>query len=284
MILVVDSGSYKSDWILDLSTEKPIMFRTRGLNPFFANEKEITRIVQGITEILPYVNSITEIYFFGSGCTNPDRREMVSNALAQIFTKAFISVETDLIGSAYATCGKNSGYTAVLGTGSNITFFDGENVQPSKLGLGYILGDEGSGAWFGKKLITSFLYEEMPQELALNFGGTYHVNKEIIIKNLYQRQNPNTFLASFAPFMQVHIEHEYVKSLLKMGFREFIIKNILLFPDHQRFPCHFVGSIAYYFKEELKEACEQYHISVGKIIKQPIEELFDFIIEREKIA
>lgn len=284
MILVVDSGSYKSDWMLNLPDREPMRFRTRGLNPFFTNEKEIIRVIQGIEEIIPYVNEVSEIYFFGSGCTNPDRRELVSNALSEVFRFAFISVETDLIGSAYATCGKGSGYTAVLGTGSNITFFDGEQVLPTKMGLGYILADEGSGAWFGKKLITQFLYGDMPEELGVQFDKTYHINKEIIIRNVYQRPSPNTYLASFAPFLQEFKKHVYVSSLLKNGFGEFITKNVLAFPEYQQYPCHFVGSIAYYFQDELKAVCTRYNINVGKIIQQPIEELFAFIIEREKVA
>ncbi|MEH6308877.1 N-acetylglucosamine kinase [Olivibacter sp. CPCC 100613] len=283
MILVVDSGSYKSDWMLALPDSEPLTFRTRGLNPFFTTEKEIVKIVQNITDIAPYADLITEVYFFGSGCTNPDRRELVSNALSQIFKKAFISVETDLIGSAYATCGNDSGYTAVLGTGSNVTFFDGEQVQPTKQGLGFILGDEGSGAWFGKKLITAFLYGALPEELSKKFESTYRINKEIVIKNVYQRNSPNTYLASFAPFMESNQTHPYIMGMLHRGFEEFVKTNILLFPDYQSHLFHFVGSIAYYFSEQLRVVCEQYAVQIGKIIKQPIEELFNFVIERETV-
>lgn len=281
MILVVDSGSYKSDWMLALPEGEPLTFRTRGLNPFFTTEKEIIKIIQNITDITPYANLVTELYFFGSGCTNPDRREIVSNALSHFFRNAFISVDTDLIGSAYATCGNDSGYTAVLGTGSNVTFFDGEQVQPTKQGLGFILGDEGSGAWFGKKLLTAFLYKSMPEELSKKFESTYRVNKEIVIKNVYQRNSPNTYLASFAPFMERNQEHPYIQNLLHQGFEEFVKKNVLLFPDYQLHFFHFVGSIAYYFSEQLRVVCNLYAIQIGKIIKQPIEELFNFVIERE---
>lgn len=283
MILVVDSGSYKSDWMLSLPDSEPLSFRTRGLNPFFTTEKEIVKIVQSIPDITPHTDLVTELYFFGSGCTNPDKREMVSNALSQVFKKAFISVETDLIGSAYATCGNNSGYTAVLGTGSNVTFFDGEQVQPTRQGLGFILGDEGSGTWFGKKLLTAFLYSSLPEELSKKFDNTYRINKEIVIKNVYQRNSPNTYLASFAPFMESNQKHPYIMGLLHKGFEEFVKTNILLFPDYQSHQFHFVGSIAYYFSDELRIVCEQYAVQIGKIIKQPIEELFNFVIERETV-
>lgn len=267
--------------MLTLPNGEPLSFTTRGFNPYFTTEKEITKIVQNIPDISPYADLISEVYFFGSGCTNPDRREMVSNALSEVFKHAFISVETDLIGSAYATCGNDSGYTAVLGTGSNVTFFDGEQVQPTKQGLGFILGDEGSGAWFGKKLLTNFLYQSMPDDLMKEFESTYHINKEIVIKNVYQRNYPNTYLASFAPFMESNKTHPYIQYLLQMGFEEFVKTNILLFPDYRKHLFHFVGSIAYYFSEQLRAVCERHAIQIGKIIKRPIEELFNFVIERE---
>jgi len=283
MILVVDSGSYKSDWMLALPNSDPLTFRTRGLNPFFITEKEIVKIIQNIVEIIPYADEVTELYFFGSGCTNPDRRELVSNALSQLFRHAFVSIETDLIGSAYATCGNDSGYTAVLGTGSNVTFFDGEHVRPTRQGLGFVLGDEGSGTWFGKKLLTAFLYGSFPEELAEKFEATYRINKEIVIKNVYQRNSPNTYLASFAPFMETNQAHPYIEGLLHRGFEEFVKTNILLFPDYQDHLFHFVGSIAYYFSDHLRTVCDQYAVQIGKIIKQPIEELFNFVIERETV-
>lgn len=281
MILVVDSGSYKSDWILESPDSSPIWEKTKGMNPFFTREKEIIKIIQGLDKIIKYAREIREIYFFGSGCTNPDRREMVSNALSQIFPNAFISVETDLIGSAYATCGNTPGYTAVLGTGSNMTFFDGEQVLPTKQGLGFILGDQGSGVWFGKKLITSFLYGTMPEELSAAFGSSYQVSKELVMKHVYHKGSPNAYLASFAPFMQMHQQHPYIQGLLHQGFEEFIKSHLLLYPDYQQHVCHFVGGIAFHFQHELAIVCRQYAVNIGKIIQQPIEELYNFVIERE---
>lgn len=261
----------------------PISFRTRGINPFFTPEKEIIKIVQHFHDIKPFIKQVNEIYFFGSGCTSPDRREIVSNALSAIFQDAFISVDTDIIGSAYATCGNQPGYIATLGTGSNISFFDAEAVQPSKQGIGYILGDFGSGAWFGKNLITAFLYESMPKDLRIEFSHQYQVDKEIIIKNIYQRPTPNAYLASFAPFLSAHQHHPYISALLRTGFERFIKTNICTYPDHQDHICHFVGSIAFYFKKELQTVCKRHKIKVGKIIQQPIQDLYHFVIEREEL-
>lgn len=282
MILVADSGSYKSDWMLALPDSKPLAFTTRGLNPFFVNEKEIAKVIQDIPEIIPYAEEVSEVYFFGSGCSSPDRREMVSNALSLFFTNAFISIETDLIGSAYATCGTRKGYIATLGTGSDVSFFDGKHVLPTKQGVGYVLGDEGSGAWFGKQLITKFLYDTMPKELKNSFNAKYRINKEIVIKNVYQKASPNVYLASFMPFMGEHISHPFVDDLLKAGFREFIRTNIKLFPDYKEYVCHFVGSIGFHFQQQLRFECEHHGVKIGKILQKPIEELFNYILEREK--
>jgi len=281
MILVVDSGSYKSDWMLKPSDSVPVTFRTVGINPFFISEKEIIKIIQHLKELGPYVDKVTEIYFFGSGCTSPDRREIVSNAVSHVFKSAFISVDTDLIGSTYATCGDTPGFISTMGTGSNISYFDGKNVQPSKHGTGFILGDLGSGAWFGKKLVTDYLYDLLPSELSIDFGRTYDVNKETVIRKVYQESSANTYLASFAPFMSKHTDHPYVSSLLFSGFDEFVKTNIFSYPDFQQHVCHFVGSIAYYFNKELRTVCERNGVRVGKIIRQPIQDLYAYVLERE---
>ncbi len=282
MILVADSGSSQSDWMLALPGDKPLTFTTKGLNPFFVNEKDIAKVVQNVPEISPYADRVSEVYFFGSGCSSPDRREMVSNALSQLFTNAFISVETDLIGAAYATCGNHKGYIATLGTGSDVSFFDGNEVLPTRHGVGYVLGDEGSGVWFGKQLVTKFLYGTMPADLSVIFDAKYRINKEIIIKNVYQRATPNAYLASFAHFMSEHIDHPFVDELLRAGFREFVVNNIKLFEDYREYIFHFVGSIAFYFESQLRLVCEQHGVEVGKVLRRPIEELFQYVIQREK--
>lgn len=282
MILVADSGSSKSDWILALPDSKPLSFSTKGLNPFFVSEKEIERVIQNVPEIIPYIDEVSEVYFFGSGCSSPDRRELVSNALSRLFTNAFIDVEIDLIGSAYATCGDRKGYIATMGTGSDISFFDGENVTPSKHGIGFVLGDEGSGAWFGKQLLTKYLYGTMPPELHMAFASKYGVSKEQVIKQLYQRASPNTYLASFAPFMSDHLEHSFIYDLLVSGFEEYVETCIRPFPDYREYNCHFVGSIAFHFQDVLKGVCEVHGVQIGKIIKSPIQDLFNYIFEREK--
>ena len=283
MILVADSGSSKTDWLLAVPEQEPLQFKTGGLNPYFLSEKEMVKILQEQgADLIAHTAEITEIYFFGAGCSSPDRHEVVSNALSQLFPKAYISIDSDLLASAYATCGHEKGLCCVLGTGSNISFFDGEEVHSGKHGLGYVLGDEGSGTWFGKALITDFLYGNMPADIHALFNEKYALNKETVINNVYQQPRANSYLASFAKFLNSIRQTEYVQNLLKKGFQEFIDTDIKSYhQQYHRYKCHFVGSIAFVFAEELKAVCEENEVQVGKIIRQPIYDLMQFIVSRD---
>jgi glucosamine kinase len=282
MILVADSGSSKTDWLLQLPKGETKQFRTAGLNPYFLSEKEIVKILQEqAADMIGYSAKIAEIYFFGAGCSSPDRHEIVSNALSQLFSKSYISVDSDLLGSAYATCGREKGFCCVLGTGSNISFFDGEDIHAGRHGLGFVLGDEGSGTWFGKALITDFLYGKMPPDIHAKFNASYHLDKEEVIKNVYQTANPNSYLASFSKFLSEVRETEYAQNLLKSGFTEFVDTDIKSYPQYHRYKCHFVGSIAYVFADELKAVCEEHGVHPGKIIRRPVQDLLTFILSRE---
>ncbi|MBB6129358.1 BadF/BadG/BcrA/BcrD ATPase family protein [Mucilaginibacter lappiensis] len=283
MILVADSGSSKTDWLLSLPQQEPVSFKTAGLNPYFLTEKEIAKIIQDqAPDMVAHAHDISEIYFFGAGCSSPDRHEIVSNAISQLFNKAFISVDSDLLGCAYATCGHEKGICCVMGTGSNISYFDGENIHDGQHGLGFVLGDEGSGTWFGKALITDFLYGNMPADINEAFNKAYGLNKEIVIKNVYQRPNANTYLASFSRFVSEIKTTPYGQELLERGLLEFIDTNVKSYPEYHRYKCHFVGSIAYFFAEELTTLCHQQGVKTGKVIKQPINDLMAFILKRNE--
>lgn len=282
MILVADSGSSKTDWLLTVTGQESKPFRTAGLNPYFLTEKEIVKVLQDqAAEMIAFAPHIKEIYFFGAGCSSPDRHEIVSNALSHLFTKSYISVDSDLLGCAYATCGHQKGLCCVLGTGSNISFFDGEDIHAGQHGLGFVLGDEGAGTWFGKALITDFLYGKMPPDISELFEEEYHLDKEAVIKNVYQTPNPNSYLASFSRFLSPVRQTVYGQALIENGFQEFINTNIKGYREYQNYNCHFVGSIAHSFADELRLICEANGVHPGKIIKEPIQDLMAFILSRE---
>jgi glucosamine kinase len=281
MILVADSGSSKTDWLLSISPQKEQQFRTAGLNPYFLTEKEIIKILQDqVPDLVAFAADIDEIYFFGAGCSSPDRHEIVSNALSYLFERSYVSVDSDLLGSAYATCGHQKGLCCVLGTGSNISFFDGEDIHDGQHGLGFVLGDEGGGTWFGKALVTDFLYGSMPKEIHEKFEDAYHLDKRTVIKNVYQSSNANSYLASFSKFLSEVRSSAYAQNLLRKGLLEFINTNVKSYPEYHGCKCHFVGSIAYVFTDELKAVCQENGVHLGKVIQQPIHDLLKFILKR----
>lgn len=283
MILVADSGSTKTDWMTNDQTQS-LLFHTQGINPYFLNAQDIFKILSKNKELQAQAHLIKEVYFFGSGCSSPDKHEIVSNGLSLFFTKAFVSVDNDLIGSAYATCGHKEGLTCILGTGSNIAYYDGTNVHRGKHGLGYVLGDEGSGTYFGRKILISYLYQTMPKELSEVFAETYGITKDIVIDHIYQKPFPNAYLATFSRFMLTHQSHPFIHQILKDGFQEFIDTNIKTYKQYKSLDCNFVGSIGFYYQDVLREVCAKNHIKVGKILQKPVEGIFDYILKREGIA
>lgn len=283
MILVADSGSTKTDW-MGYSVDKTIRFSTQGINPYFLNAQDIFKIFTKMKDLEDIASKVKEIYFYGSGCSSPDKHEVISNGLSLFFTEAYISVDDDLMGSAYATCGDKKGLIAILGTGSNVSYYDGSTVHESNYGLGYILGDEGAGTYFGRKMVTSYLYHQMPEELSICFASEFKADRETIITHVYQKPYPNTYLAGFSRFMYAHKDHPFIKKTLTDGFQEFIDTNIKSFKDYKELNCHFVGSIAYYYQDVLKETCVKNDIHVGKVLQKPIEGIFNYILKREGIA
>jgi len=283
MILVADSGSSKTDWMGYLNGET-IKFNTPGINPYFLSEQDISKLISKNETVMQYAEQVKEIYFFGAGCSSPDKHEVVSNGLSEIFKNAFISVDHDLLGSVYATCGDAEGLNCILGTGSNICYFDGKKIHDGHHGLGYVLGDEGSGTFFGKKVLLAYLYNKMPSGLAAEFKKAFPTEKDQIITNVYQKAFPNIYLASFSRFMGSHKEHPFIQDILRTGFQEFVDTNIKDYPKHKDVPCHFVGSIAFYYQEELVEVLQANGIEPGKILQKPIEDLFNFILQKEGIV
>lgn len=282
MILVADSGSSKTDW-MGYSPDEKINFSTQGINPYFLNAHDIFKLFSKKKDIAAYADKVTEIYFFGAGCSSPDKIEVISNGISSFFTKAYVSVEHDLIGSAYATCGDKKGLTCILGTGSNISYYDGKEVHNGAHGLGYALGDEGSGTYFGRKLITNYLYHKMPADLAAEFAETYHIDKESVITNVYQKPAPNIYLASISRFMATHQDHPFIINILREGFQEFVDSNIKDYPNYKSLDTHFVGSIAFYYQDILREVCLENHVKVGKIYQKPIEGIYNYILRKEGI-
>ena len=276
MILIADSGSTKCDWALISHDSDIRYFSSIGFNPLFHDSEFITNNLLTHPDLLNYSASVETIYYYGTSCSSPVKNGIVENGLKNVFVNAKIFVNHDLTGSVRALCGDEAGIACILGTGSNCCLFDGEKIIQNIPSLGFILGDEGSGAWFGKRLLADYLYRKLPFHLEEEFIETYSIFKEDILNSVYKEPGANVFLASFMPFLQTHSHNTYVRKLMNEGFSDFFEKHIRAYEDSLYLPVHYVGSVAFHFKEFLYEVGSKYFLKIGKVIKTPLEGLIGY--------
>jgi glucosamine kinase len=283
MILVADSGSTKCDWILIDSQNKHYETNSMGFNPFFhSSDLVYTKLMEN--ELFQMKRKeVNAVYFYGAGCSSADRNLIIQKGLERVFENAdLILVDHDLKGAALATSQGEAGITCIIGTGSNSCYFDGLEVHEEVPALGYILGDEASGSYFGRIMLSEWLYHRMPQELASDFEKEYQLTKEGIFEATYNLPDPNVYLARFMPFISKHAEHPYFSQMLFNGLERFAIIHVLCYPNYKEVPVNFVGSVAYYFKEILGEVARKHSFTVGKIEKRPVESLAAYHINNHK--
>ncbi len=279
MILVADSGSTKADWIAGNHGRVVEEFSTKGFNPFFHDKKFILQELNASKALREFSPKVSLLYFFGAGCSSPERNKIIASGLAAFFTNAIITVEHDMLGSALAVSDGKSGMACILGTGSNICYFDGKQIAETRHGLGYVIGDEGSGSYYGKKLLSGYLYKILPDDLYDDFKKEYELDKELIVQKVYHEPNPNVFLASFAIFLSKHADHPFIRKMVYDGMTDFFNTNILSYPESKKVPVHFVGSIAWYFREILNKVAEEKEIKIGNIIRKPVTGLADYFLK-----
>jgi N-acetylglucosamine kinase-like BadF-type ATPase len=283
MLLIADSGSTKTDWILvDVRSKERKTFKTAGFNPMVQSPEFIDQEIGRATELLENAAFVTDIRFFGAGCSSSERISLMVNIISRHFPEATIVVEHDMDGAVIATCGDDPGFACILGTGSNAVLFNGNSIVPPKgsLGNGYILGDEGSGAFMGRYLLRDFLYENMPEEIIDHFRNHYHLDRNVVLDHVYRKPNANTYMASFSPVLTLFRDTDYIQQLLHFSFTEFFRFNICRFNQFEKYPAHFIGSIAVHFEKELKETAAEMKVNTGKIIAHPAEEIVQYFINK----
>jgi N-acetylglucosamine kinase-like BadF-type ATPase len=269
MILVADSGSTKTQWCL-LEGKKVVKeILTHGINPFYQTEEEISHEIK--ESLLPQINAsgITHIYFYGAGCAFPDKKKMVENAIKGSYPIAIIEVNNDLLAAARALFGDKPGITCILGTGSNSCLYDGKEIIENISPLGFILGDEGSGAAIGKKFIADLLKHQYPQELSDKFFQEHQISPAEIMEAVYRKPFPNRFLAQFTHFMWENQQEIHVREIVYHSFLEFFNRNIHQY-DYQKYSVSCMGSVAFHFEEILKQAATISRIKIGTVIKGPM--------------
>lgn len=275
MILIADSGSTKTDWCLVKQGTILQRIPTKGMNPFFQTESEMEREIGHVLIPLLPEEPIKAVYFYGAGCT-PEKAETVRRALAtHIHADKEITVCTDMLGAARGLCGRQAGIACILGTGSNSCFYDGEKITANVSPLGFILGDEGSGAYLGKLLVSDLLKNQLPAELKEKFLQQYRLTPAEIIDRVYRKPFPNRFLANLSPFIAQHLDHPSLHQLVLNGFKTFIWRNVKQY-DYTGHPVHFIGSIAFHYQTILKEAAMETGIRLGKIKQSPMQGLIDY--------
>ena len=276
MKLIADCGSTKIDWcVLDGTTTVKQVF-TCGMNAIMLTEEEMAQRIR--EELYPEVKdfAIDEIYFYGAGCISPEVCANVANAIRASIPASIIEVHTDLLAAARALCGHNPGIACIMGTGSNSCYYDGEKIVDNVSPLGYILGDEGSGAVLGKLLVGDVLKNQLPTHLSEKFLKQYDLDRLTIIRRVYKEPGGNRFLASVTPFLIQNIEEPAIHRLVLNSFKSFFVRNIANYDNYRNLPVNFVGSIAHYYQEVLREAAAAVDCHIGTIIKSPMEGLIKF--------
>lgn len=279
MIIVADSGSTKTDWVLVKGTSaEPIEFSSMGFNPIYHS----TELIQKKTEATFAkadldINQVESVYYYGTAIWDADKAKIVARALQAVFPKAKTEVHHDLLGAARATSGDKPGISCIMGTGSNTCSYDGKEITDNVTNLGYFLGDEGSGAHLGKALVKTYFYRELPQDLKLALEEVVPGGKSEFLSNIYgENTSPNVYLASLTKFISEHKDHFFMRGLIYTSFAEFIDRHVRKYPNHLSLPIHFIGSVAYHFQDFLRIILEERGMQAGVFIKKPIDTLVDY--------
>jgi glucosamine kinase len=281
MIIIADSGSTKCDWQV-IQNDQPIAYtHTHGINPFFHSAEVIESFIQSNEELMNIAHHVEKIYFYCAGGSNAELNKEVARGLNRVFKDAHAVVDHDLDGAAYATWNGKPGITCILGTGSNSIYFDGENLREEVPALAYILGDEGSGSYYGKKLLADYLYKRLPQPIHKALRDEMKLTKEIILENVYMKPNANVFLASFMRLIHRFIDQDYVQDMIREGKGRFLDTHVMCYPEAKSVPIHFIGSVAHFFSDILQEEVEKRGLIMGTILKKPIDGLVNYHIHSQ---
>jgi len=275
MKLIADSGSSKTDWLLLTDNNEEQYIHTKGINPFFLNENEIIGLLQE-TFSLSITEQVTEIYFYGAGCIKNTTSKIVETALNSVFQNAKTEVNDDMTGAARALFGKESGIACILGTGANSCLYNGTEIVDKVPALGFILGDEGSGAYLGKELLNSYFKRFFPSDLARKFEEEFQPELGQVLSSVYKEAYPSRYLAKFSFFISKNVAHPFIHNLLYNAFTAFFQKNIMKYEGYKSQQLAFCGSIAFYYEEVIKKVASSNGLKISSIISTPIQNLGKF--------
>lgn len=277
MILVADSGSTKTNWIaLNNKGETYFKIDTPGLNPAVFARKTIYDRVVLKKELNENRLDVEKIFFYGAGCGTENARKNLKNIFKEIFENAEIEIYEDTIAAVKSLRTDVPGVVCILGTGSNCSYFDGEQTHQKIVSLGYIIMDGASGNHYGRELLKEYYYNKMPKSFAEKFENEYDLTADTIKENIYKKDNPNTYLAQIGRFLIENKSSDYSQGIIKKGLREFTENQILQFEESKSTQIYFVGSIAHFLSKEIEEVLAEYNLKLGKIIRHPIISLAEY--------
>ena len=274
-LLIADSGSTKTEWAF-LGKDQPKTFYSEGMSPYFAGQEQLTKILH--EQVLPQISeaNVDKIYFYGTGCKSAANQRDMETLFHNVFVNASVEVNNDLYGAAVGLCGASAGIACILGTGSNSCYFDGKSILKNSPGLGYVLGDEGSGTFLGKKVIQHYLYDIFDEDLRALFDAKFVTTPQEILDSVYKKPLPNRYLASFAIFLADNRGHYMVENIIEDGLNEFFFTHIIRYAEAEHLPVHFTGSIAYGFRDVLENLCVGYELKLGNVFRSPMEGLIAY--------
>jgi len=274
MILVADSGSTKTNWIaIDDNGETYFKTDTEGLNPAVFPKEILYNRIMSKNKIKNIKNKVDKIYFYGAGCGTVTAANYLREVFERVFKNADINIYEDTIAAVKSLQTNKPGIVCILGTGSNCSYFDGDTTHQRVISLGYIIMDDASGNYYGKQLLRDYYFNRMPKDLALKFDSEYDLSADTIKENLYKNDNPNTYLAQIGRFLIENKSGDYAQKVIKDGLRVFVENQILQFDESKTVPVYFVGSIAHFLSEEIKEVLKEYNLEFGRIVRHPIKNL-----------
>ncbi|MXV52799.1 hypothetical protein GS399_17640 [Pedobacter sp. HMF7647] len=281
MIAVVYSGSRYATWELADRGKLVSEFRTVGINPYFDNEQLIISLMNKTNELITHAERIKRIYFFGAGASSKERRQVIANALKTFFRNAKVSIQHDLKAAALATCGDTTGIVGIIGSGSNAAYYDGKKIEKNNYGLGFVLSDEGSSNWLGRKLLKNFLTQTMPMDFREKFHQKYGLDRKQILEKVYRNPQPVLFLSSFSGFLRDNKDNKYVRQIVTEGFNSFLNKCIVpLSEKHPGEKIHFAGTVAFTFENLLKDTAQKHGLQVSTVLKAPINNVLNYYINK----
>ncbi|KIC91390.1 N-acetylglucosamine kinase [Flavihumibacter sp. ZG627] len=275
-ILIADSGATKCEWcVVEKGKLKKTLF-TLGISPYFLNGPQVEELVR--RDLYPEISryKIDAIFYYGTGCKNPANQKMILKALKRVFPDIDITVNHDLMGAARAVCLQEKGIACILGTGSNSCYFNGKRIMKNSPGLGYVLGDEGSGAYLGKKVVQYYMYNTFDEELRYRFEEKYKLSDMDILDKVYTQPLPNRFLAGFTLFLAENRGHFMVENIIEDGLNDFFFQHLCKYSESWKYPVHFVGGVAFGFRDVITQLCDSYELEQGTILQHPMEGLIRY--------